>query len=69
MQTIVDYIRVKSLSDTSMAIALKMIEENPGQQETCILALFQSMYETNRMLANEVLKSRANKPVITIASK
>lgn len=64
MNKLVEFIRTKSLTDTSMAIALKMIEENAGEQETCLLALFQSMYDTNKLLAEEVLKLRRKAPVI-----
>jgi hypothetical protein len=58
MQTIVDYIKSKAVADTSMAIAVKMLNENIGAQEACILALFQAMYETNKKLADEVLRLR-----------
>ncbi len=67
MQKVIEFIRTKSIADTSMAMAHKMITENLDQQEECILLLFQSLYETNKMLADEVLKLRANKPKVLLA--
>lgn len=64
MQKVIDYIKSKSITDTSMAVAHKMIMENLDQQEDCILLLFQSMYETNQKLIQEVLRARAKSPVI-----
>ncbi len=61
MLKLIEFIRIKSITDTSMAMALTMIQENPGQGEECLLALFQSMYETNLKLANEVVRLRDKK--------
>jgi hypothetical protein len=58
MQKIVDFIRGKAVTDTSMALALKMIEENPGMIEECVVLLFDSMYETNKKLVDAVLNYR-----------
>ncbi len=69
MQKIIDFIASKSVTDTSMAMALKMIKENVAMQEDCILALFQSMYEANKLLAEEVLKHRSKKTIILQDSK
>lgn len=64
MQLIIDFIRTKSILDSSQAIALKMIEENIGREEECIYLLFKSMYETNKALAEEVIRLRGEKPKI-----
>jgi hypothetical protein len=64
MQKVIDYIKSKSITDTSMAVAHKMIMENVDRQEDCILLLFQSMYETNQKLIQEVLRTRAKSPVV-----
>jgi hypothetical protein len=51
-----------------MAMAHKMIMENVSAQETCILALFQSLYEANQQLAQRLvdLDRRKSPKVITI---
>lgn len=64
MQTIIDYIKSKSLTDSSMAMIYKMLQENVGMQEECILALLQSMYETNRNLGDEILKLRKQNKIV-----
>ena len=64
MQKIIAYIQSKAVTDTSMAVAHKMIMENLDQQEDCILLLFQAMYETNQKLIQEVMRVRAKTPVI-----
>ncbi len=69
MQKVIEYIKTKAITDTSMAMAYKMITENLDKQEDCILALFQSMYETNKMLADEVVKQRAKAPKVILSSK
>jgi hypothetical protein len=58
MQALIEYVRIKSLTDTSMAMAYKMMMENVDQQEDCLLALFEALYTTNRKLADEVLRQR-----------
>lgn len=58
MQTLINYVRAKSLTDTSMAMAYKMLMENVTAQEECLLALFDALYTTNRKLADEVLRQR-----------
>ncbi len=58
MQKLIEFVRVKSISDTSMAMAYKMCQENVDAQEDCLLALFDALYETNRKLADEVLRLR-----------
>jgi hypothetical protein len=69
MLKLIEFVRSKSLTDTSMAMGLRMIEENAGMQEDCILAIFEAIYISNQKLANEVLKLRAKSPKITLASK
>jgi hypothetical protein len=50
-----------------MAMAYKMLTENVGQQEECLLLLFSALYDTNRKLADEVLKLRRAKTPAIIA--
>lgn len=69
MQKLIAFVKAKSITDTSMAIAYKMITENLDKQEDCILALFEAIYETNRQLADEVVKQRAKSPKIITSSK
>ena len=64
MQKVIDFIKSKAILDTSMAVAHKMITENVGMQEDCILLLFQTMYETNKKLADEVVRLRRLNPSI-----
>jgi len=64
MLKIIAWIESKGLIDTSMAIASKMIRENVGKQEECILALFQAMYDSNKTLAEEVSKHRTKKSIV-----
>ena len=61
MQKLIDFVKSASISDTSMAVAYKMLMENVGQQEECLLLLFSAMYDTNRKLADEVLRLRRAK--------
>ena len=67
MQKLIDFVKSSSISDTSMAMAYKMLTENVGQQEECLLLLFSALYDTNRKLADEVLKLRRAKTPAIIA--
>jgi len=39
-------------------LSTEMLEENPGMTEECLLLMFDAVYETNRQLANALLKVR-----------
>lgn len=62
MQKIIDYIASKAVSDNSMATVMRMIRENVGRTEDCLLLAFESLYETNLNLAKAlVLAEKTNR--------
>lgn len=69
MQKLIDFIKSKSLTDTSMAMSYRMITENLDKQEDCILAVFEAIYETNKKLADELVKARRKSSIVMPSTK
>jgi hypothetical protein len=71
MLKVVEYIQSKAISDPAMATVHKMITENVGATEDCILLLLQTFYEMNQKLMVELLslkKAAAGKVILTETS-